>query len=55
MVIRRWLQTVLKVVAMAAAKCSGIRMAKGDRPPGDKGDEGGRAIRHIQQDLDLAA
>ena len=55
MVIRRWLQTVLKVVAMAAAKCSGIRMAKGDRPVGEKGHEGGRAMRHTQQDLNLAA
>ena len=56
MVIRRWLQTVLKVVAMAAAKCSGIRVAKGDRlADDDKGHEGGRAIRHTHQDIDLAA
>jgi len=40
---------------MAAAKCSGIRVAKGDRPAGDKGHEGGQAIRHTEQDLDLAA
>ena len=48
--IRHWLQSVLKAVVIVTIKCSGIRVARGDGPVADKVDEGGRAIRHTQQD-----
>jgi hypothetical protein len=53
--MRPWLETVLKVVVMAAAMCGGIIVAKYDGPAGDEGHEGGRGIRQDQRGLDRAA
>ena len=55
MAVRPLLETVLKVVVMAATMCSGIIVAKYDVPIGDKGHEGGRGSRQDQRDLDRAA
>lgn len=55
MVIRDWLETVLKVVVMGATMCSGIIVAKYDMPKEDDGHEGGRVTRQSQQELDRAA
>lgn len=42
MVMRPWLETVLKVVVMGATMYSGFTMPKYDVPMGDEGQEGGR-------------
>jgi hypothetical protein len=55
MAMRHWLETVLKVVVMAATMCSGIIVPKYDVPVGDEGHEGGRGIRQDQRGLDRAA
>ena len=55
MVMRPWLETVLKVVVRGATMCSGIIVAKYDVPIGDQGHEGGRGTRQSQQELDRAA
>ena len=55
MLIRPWLETVLKVVVMAATMCSGIVVAKYDRPVRDEGHDGGRGMRQDQRGLDRAA
>jgi hypothetical protein len=55
MVMRPWLETVLKVVVRGATMCSGIIMAKYDVPIGDEGHEEGRGTRQSQQKLDRAA
>ena len=48
--LRHWLQTVLKVVVMAATKSSGIRVASSEGPARGRRAEGERAIRHTQQE-----
>jgi hypothetical protein len=55
MVMRPWLETVLKVVVMGATMFSGIIVPKYDVPIGDEGHEGGRHIKQSQQELDRAA
>jgi len=55
MVMRPWLQTVLKVVVMGVTMCSGIVVAKNDVPMGDEGQEGDRDIKQTRQKLDRAA
>ena len=55
MVMRPWLETVLKLVVMGLTMCSGIVVPKDDVPIGDEGLEGGRDTRQSQQELDRAA
>ena len=55
MVLRPWLETVLKVVVMGVTMCSGIIVAKYDLPIEDEGHEEGRGTRQPQQELDRAA
>ncbi len=55
MVMRPWLETVLKVVVMGATMCSGIIVAKYDVRIGDEGHERGRGTRQSHQELDRAA
>ena len=55
MVMRPWLETVLKVVVMGATMCSGIIVAKYDVPMEDEGYEEGRGTRQSQQKLYRAA
>ena len=55
MVMRPWLETVLKVVVMGATICSGIIVAKYDMPIGDEGHEVGRGTRQSQHEVDRAA
>ena len=56
MAVRPLLETVLKVVVMAATMCSGIVVAKYDVRIGeDKSHEGGRGSKQDQRDLDRAA
>lgn len=53
--MRHWLESVFKVVVMAATMCSGIIVAKYDVPFGNEGHEGGRGMRQGQRGLDRAA
>ena len=46
MVMRLWLETVLKVVVTGLTMCSGIIVVKNDVPMGDEGHEEGRGTRH---------
>jgi hypothetical protein len=55
MAVRPWVETVFKVVVMAATMCSGIIVAKYDMPIGDEGHDGGRGMRQDQRGLDRAA
>jgi len=55
MVMRPWLETVLKVVVMGITMYSGIVVPKDDVPVGDEGHEEGRGTRPSQQELDRAA
>lgn len=55
MVIRSWLESVLKVVVMGVTMCSGICVPKYDVSLGDEGQEGGQGTRPSQQELDHAA
>ena len=55
MAVRPLLETVLKVVVMAATMCSGLVVANYEGSVGDTGHEGGRGIRQDQRGLDRAA
>jgi hypothetical protein len=55
MVMRPWLETVLKVVVMGVTMYSGIVVPKDDLPMGDEGHEGERGRKQSQQELDRAA
>ena len=54
--MRPLLETVLKVVVMAATMCSGLVVARYNMRIGeDKGHEGGLGSKQDQRDLDRAA
>jgi hypothetical protein len=55
MAVKPLLETVLKVVVMAATMCSGIVVAKCDVRIGDEDQKGERGSRQDQRDLDRAA
>ena len=55
MVMRPWLETILKVVVLGLTMCGGIIVAKSDVPMGDEGHEEGWGTRQSQQELDRAA
>jgi hypothetical protein len=55
MVMRPWLEIVLKVVVMGATMYSGIVVPKDDVSMADEGHEGERGMRQSQQKLDRAA
>jgi hypothetical protein len=55
MVMRPWVETVLKVAVMGATLCSGIIVAKYDVPLRDEEHDRGQGTRQSQKELDRAA
>ena len=53
--MRPFLETVLKLVVMAATMCSGIVVDKSDVRIGDEVRKGERGVRQGQRGLDRAA
>jgi hypothetical protein len=53
--LQLWVESVLKVVVMAATVCSGVRVVEYQVLVGDEGHEEGRSTKQTPQDLDRAA